>query len=268
MTEGQLIACERKEGVNDNMTKSHFHDFYEIYFLEEGGRNIIIESDIFSIEPGMFALKAPYVMHHSYGDLNVPFKRIVLYFRPNALTSKELRDAMENSTGTYRPDPSLQRTMEEILRQMLEEENENPVFKQESMQSLLNAMLVTFLRKAENKEESCNKHLIGEVMDFIHENYAENISLEGLAKKFYVSHYYLCREFKRMTNRTIVQYISVTRISNAQRKIMETDLSITEISNLTGFSNVTHFNRVFKKYAGISPSQYRKDYREIAKQKL
>ncbi|NCC80517.1 MAG: AraC family transcriptional regulator, partial [Clostridia bacterium] len=47
MTEGQLIACERKEGMNDNMTKSHFHDFYEIYYLEEGGRNIIIEGSIY-----------------------------------------------------------------------------------------------------------------------------------------------------------------------------------------------------------------------------
>ena len=45
---------------------------------------------------------------------------------------------------------------------------------------------------------------------------------------------------------------------NAQRKIMETDKSITEIGNLTGFSNITHFNRVFKQYAGLTPSQYRK----------
>lgn len=268
MTEGQLIACERKEGMNDNMTKSHFHDFYEIYYLEEGGRNIIIEGSIYTIEPGMFAIKAPYIMHHSFGDKDVPFKRIVLYFRPNAILSATLQNAMKGITGTYRPARDQKEQFQMLLDGINQEETGNPPFKQEAMQSLLNNLLVSILRQTANKEKSSNQHLVGDVMDYIHDNYFEDITLENLAKRFYVSHYYLCREFKRMTNRTIIQYISVTRISNAQRKIMETDLSITEISNLTGFSNLTNFNRVFKKYAGISPSQYRKEYREMAAQKI
>ena len=91
------------------------------------------------------------------------------------------------------------------------------------------------------------------------------ISLEMLAQMFYVSPYYLCREFKKNTNSTIIRYINVTRIMNAQRKFMETSKNITDISKETGFSNLTHFNRVFKSVTGMSPSQYRKQFRDNVK---
>ena len=77
---------------------------------------------------------------------------------------------------------------------------------------------------------------------------------------FYLSPSYLCREFKKQTNSTIVQYINVTRVMNAQRQLMETDKNITQISAETGFSNLTHFNRVFKSVTGATPSGYRKTH--------
>lgn len=89
-------------------------------------------------------------------------------------------------------------------------------------------------------------------------NYDKDISLDMLAKKFYISPYHLCHEFKRYTGRTLVEYINITRIMNAQRKIMETNDSITDICSHTGFKNLTHFNRVFRSITGTSPSKYRK----------
>lgn len=74
-------------------------------------------------------------------------------------------------------------------------------------------------------------------------------------KHFYISQYHLCREFKRYTSSTIVQYIHNLRVLHAQRLLQESDYSITEISKRVGFSNVTHFNRVYKSVTGMSPSQ-------------
>ena len=94
-------------------------------------------------------------------------------------------------------------------------------------------------------------------------HYHEDILLEEIAKTFFISPYHLCREFKRYTNSTVVQYVNITRIMNAQRKFMETDKNITEISKETGFSNITHFNRVFKAVTGMTPSGYRKTHRNL-----
>ena len=104
---------------------------------------------------------------------------------------------------------------------------------------------------------------ITDVINYIHEHYSEDISLEELSSKFFVSPYYLCREFKKYTNRTIIQYVNVTRIMKAQRQIMETDKNLTQISLENGFSNLTHFNRVFKSVTGQTPSSYRKEYKDV-----
>lgn len=258
MAQGQVIACERIEGVNDNMAKSHYHDFFELYYLESGERYHIIRDCMYPIHAGQFVIFAPYVMHHSYGAEDVPFRRIVLYFQPSEMQSKELIEAIEAAGGVYTADSRSRYTVHQLMELILQEEDKSAPFKNEYMHSLLNVLLITILRQAPHPLQHVKQTLVGQIIDYIHNNYYEDISLELLSKRFYVSPYYLCREFKRCTNRTIIQYINVTRIMNAQRKIMETDKSITEIGNLTGFSNVTHFNRVFKQYAGLTPSQYRK----------
>lgn len=258
MAQGQVIACERIEGVNDNMAKSHYHDFFELYYLESGERYHIIRDCMYPIHAGQFVIFPPYVMHHSYGAEDVPFRRIVLYFQPSEMQSKELMEAIEAAGGVYTADSRSRYTVHQLMELILQEEDKSAPFKNEYMHSLLNVLLITILRQAPQPLRQVKQTLVGQIIDYIHNNYYEDISLELLSKRFYVSPYYLCREFKRCTNRTIIQYINVTRIMNAQRKIMETDKSITEIGNLTGFSNVTHFNRVFKQYAGLTPSQYRK----------
>lgn len=258
MAQGQVIACERIEGVNDNMSKSHYHDFFELYYLEKGERFHIIRDSVFTIHPGQFVIFAPYVMHHSYGAEDVSFRRILLYFRPSEMQSQELIKAVEAGSGIYTTDSKNRYTIHQLMELILREEEQESPFKDEYMHNLLNILLVTILRQVPKPIQHMNQTLIGQVIDYIHNNYYEDISLDLLSRRFYVSPYYLCREFKRCTNRTIIQYINVTRIMNAQRKIMETDKSITEIGNITGFSNITHFNRVFKQYTGLTPSQYRK----------
>ena len=86
------------------------------------------------------------------------------------------------------------------------------------------------------------------------------MKLEDLAKKFFISKYHLARLFKQRTNKTVIQYLNTTRVMNAQRKIMETRKSLTEISNETGFASLTHFSRIFKSETNQTPSEYRRNY--------
>ncbi|MDK2808093.1 MAG: hypothetical protein PWP24_827 [Clostridiales bacterium] len=261
MAQGQSISCERIEGVNDNMAKSHFHNFFELYYLESGERYHMIRDAVYTIHAGQFVLFAPYVMHHSYGEKDISFKRIVLYFSPSEIQSVQLMAALEPKSGVYTADPKSRYSIHQLFKMILQEEEENVPYKQEYMHTLLNLLLITIQRQVPQPEQHIKQTRIGQVVDYIHTHYFDNITLEFLSKEFFVSPYYLCREFKRCTNRTIVQYINVTRIMNAQRKLMETNCSMTEIANLTGFSNLTHFNRVFKSNAGITPSEYRKQYK-------
>ena len=65
MAQGNTIACERVSGVNDNMEKNHYHDYYEIYFLESGERCQIMQNNLYTMQPGELILFSPYVLHLS-----------------------------------------------------------------------------------------------------------------------------------------------------------------------------------------------------------
>ena len=111
------------------------------------------------------------------------------------------------------------------------------------------------MRSSDDSARPEQRNRVTDIINYLHEHFTEDITLEQLANHFYISQYHLCREFKRYTSSTIVQYIHNLRVLHAQRLLQESDYSITEISKRVGFSNVTHFNRVYKSVTGMSPSQ-------------
>ncbi len=258
MAQGRSIACERIAGVNDNMVKSHYHEYFELYYLETGERYHMIEDRLYKIYPGEFLIFSPYVMHHSYGEENVEFKRLLVYFRKDEVSAPALLRMLEEGTGVYKPDVHTKALIHRMLEKLLKEQEKEGALTELYGHTLLNLILLTIVRHIQAPVKEEKRGWVAEVINYIHTHYHEDMSLESLAQRFYVSPYYLCREFKKYTNSTIIQYLNVTRIMNAQRKFMETDGNITAISKATGFSNITHFNRVFKAVTGMTPSQYRK----------
>ena len=258
MAQGHTIACERIAGVNDNMAKSHYHEYFELYYLEAGERYHMIQDRLYKIYPGEFLIFPPYMMHHSYGEKNVEFKRLLLYFSKKEVNALGLLRLLEEGNGVYKPDMRTKLVIHRMLETLLDEQEQKGTLTDVYSHTLLNMILLTIVRKISLPVKAEKRGRVEDVISYIHTHYQEDITLDSLAGQFYVSPYYLCREFKKYTNSTIIQYLNVTRIMNAQRKFMETDGNITQISKATGFSNITHFNRVFKAVTGMTPSSYRK----------
>ncbi|WP_245809841.1 helix-turn-helix transcriptional regulator [Cohnella massiliensis] len=76
--------------------------------------------------------------------------------------------------------------------------------------------------------------------------------------KPYISASYLSRIFYRFTGFHFREYVTVVRIREAQRLLAETQLQVQEVAGKMGFEHMSHFNRTFKRIAGITPLQYRK----------
>lgn len=269
MAQGSSIACERISGMNDNMWKNHYHDYYEIYYLESGERYHIMQDSLYTMQPGELILFSPYVLHRSFGDENVPFKRLVLYFNDFEIESQELKQALDEGNGMYHLEAKNQKAIHRLLESLATEQYDPSRFRKGYMHTLLNMLLFSIILQV-HKEEPAKKEQFDrmhQIIRYIHNHYQEEVSLGQLAKEFYISPYYLCREFKRHMDCTMVQYLNVTRIMNAQRKLMETDMNITQVSRETGFSNLTHFNRVFKSVTGMTPSGYQKENRALAERR-
>lgn len=102
--------------------------------------------------------------------------------------------------------------------------------------------------------------LVEEIEKYIQENYDQNITRETIAEEFFFTSDYINRLFKKKNGITVSKYIFDTRISHAKELLSETQLSIGEISDRTGFSYITYFSQAFKKELGMSPIEYRNSF--------
>lgn len=261
MKSQNYIACERISGINDNMSQAHFHDFFEIYFLEKGSRHHVIYDKSYQIQEGEFVIFAPYVMHYSYGEPDISFTRTVLYFYPNEILSKDLLETFKGGTGVYLPDAAFLPNIHTILESLLKEQAGSHPHSEIYQTILVNQLLIEIARQIPHPIHAEQDDRFSDIIRYLHEHHQEEIRIDMLAQKFYFSPYYLCREFKKYTNTTIITYLNTTRIMYAQRKLSETNLPITEISRQSGFSSISHFNRIFKKYTNTTPSAYRRKHK-------
>lgn len=157
MKDGNYVACEKICGVNDNMVKAHYHDFFEIYYLDKGARNHVIYNKLYNIKAGELVIFAPYVMHYSYGDIDIPFDRTVLYFRPSKIMSESLLEHLKNGTGVYNLDDKLKSKIKDKLSLILNEQENNNKYNKEYMSLLLNQLLIEIVRHVENPIKSRKK---------------------------------------------------------------------------------------------------------------
>ena len=121
-----------------------------------------------------------------------------------------------------------------------------------SEQLLLDHLLRELLL-ALNEGEYKGSARLNEITEYIEQNYSEAISLSRLSAHFGLSVSYIARLFRKELGQTPSAYVNVVRVSAASTLLTETDLSVTEIAEKTGFSDVYYFSRVFKKIVGCSP---------------
>lgn len=99
------------------------------------------------------------------------------------------------------------------------------------------------------------------ITEYINENFCENISLDTIAQTTGLSRYYVSHLFKELMNTTFVNYVNELRLTRAAMLLTTTDTPIIEIAGMSGFNNISNFNRAFKMYYDTTPSKYRKTER-------
>lgn len=107
---------------------------------------------------------------------------------------------------------------------------------------------------------------IEKVIAYIGEHYGEELNLDGIAKQFAISRYYLCHAFKRQTGTSVVKFITSRRIYMAKKMLKDSYATITDIGYECGFSDSAYFTKTFRRAEGISPGVYRSRMRKIAEE--
>ena len=115
-----------------------------------------------------------------------------------------------------------------------------------------------FARQAYAGRDTQKIHKLKKVLKYIRDNFANEITLDDMAREADLSTKYFCSFFKSMTGTTPVKYLLTYRIERAARKLLSTDESITQIAYDCGFNDLSYFIKTFKEIKRITPKNYRK----------
>jgi AraC-like DNA-binding protein len=107
------------------------------------------------------------------------------------------------------------------------------------------------------QHENAEPPVITKAKEFIQEHQTENLRLGHVAKACNTSTFYFCKMFKKITGINFTDYLSRVRIEKSKNLLLNPNLRVSEIAFEVGFQSLTHFNRVFKKILGQSPTEYR-----------
>lgn len=111
-------------------------------------------------------------------------------------------------------------------------------------------------------EPQSQKHtdVVTTIKEYIRANFDRKLTLEDIGRQVYLSHSYVSSIFKKETGLSVVDYANKIRIDRGKRLLIETDLTISFIASRCGFDDQSYFTRVFKKFVGMSPRNYRDTY--------
>ena len=113
------------------------------------------------------------------------------------------------------------------------------------------------MTNTENKIQSDYRNRLDRVFQFIDENLESKLSLSEVSKEAFFSPYHFHRIFKLLTRETLNEYINRRRIEKSVLDIIHKELSISEISHTYGFSDNSSYTKAFKKYYGVSPTEFK-----------
>lgn len=249
--------------------KTHQHSFFELCYVFDGEGHYIDNGKKFPIAKEHLFLSRPYIKHQilSRTGLDIIFvgfeidqkktkQEICDYFSLLEVTDKFLiRDAGDS--------PVIK-----IWTSLMTLVNEHYFQLNESLHGLCAALFMSLIEQFGNhkKEPSKKKHnvaahLIYLAKLYIHDNLHRRLKLSDVARHIYISERHLSRIFKSELGQTFSSYINKERIRKAGNLLTETDLSIQEIAEMTGFENVHYFSRVFSSEMGLPPGKFRLQFK-------
>jgi AraC-like DNA-binding protein len=256
----------------------HYHDTYEIYYLYSGDRYYFIKDKSYHIQRGDLVLIKPYDVHCTTNFSKSGYDRFLINVKKSYLDGLlelsggiNLFECFEKDIHVVKLNPQEQSYIENLLLAMLSEYCSDNLGHEYFLKTSLVQLLIFASRYSGQMIDDSQSYVsavhktVSEVAAYINNNYKEDITLESISDKFFISPFYFSRTFKRVTGVAFTEYLSGIRIKEAKRLISNTDMSMSDIAESVGYKSSTHFGRTFKSMIGMSPSTYKRISRKAAK---
>lgn len=253
----------------------HWHEEIEIHYIEKGSGTFFIDDTEYDVNEGDIVYIGPKLIHSGKSENNdliaicYMIDSSYLLSRNNEYNTDRFFSQLV-STRIAKPvirenDPgyqSLKACLQEIDLCAVEK---GIVYQLEIKKQLYDLFIQLYkhcylIATPKSNDHNAGRSIIKKSIRYIQSNCGNRMSIEEIASHVGLSPSYFMKVFKQNTKMTCVEYIKSFRLNLAITMLRETDESILQIANNCGYGNLSLFNREFKKYFNLTPSQYRKKY--------
>ncbi|HEV7351470.1 AraC family transcriptional regulator [Telluribacter sp.] len=264
----------------------HFHPEYELTYIVRGHGQRFVGDSVEDFKPGDLILLGPNLAHFWRSDTSY-------YKVPNPPGSEAVvvhfSEKLVDSVLSLIPEFSVQSTLWRQAPQGISFASDSKDFP--AIENLLLSLCTTtspagqilvFLRLLTELATFANARTLASdgyvprlneadtermrrVLDFTLHNFREPIELSDIAREAHLSEAAFCRYFRQRTQKSYLSYLNELRVGHARQLLISSAMSVGQVALDSGFQNLSHFHRLFRRYSGYSPLRYRQIYQMGAK---
>jgi AraC-like DNA-binding protein len=260
-----IYQADYKPLPNGSEVLLHQHKEMELITVTEGCVYFFIHGEAFLLQEGDSLLIPPYALHRASVPASTTVTYLCVCFDLKILYDQELKEGLENGSLTISPLCQNQTSESHPFSAYIssafyacQNHMEGWEFASVGYISLLffelkNKGLITPSAVSNTHHDFCMR-----VMDYITQNYQENISSRSVADHLYINNSYFCRLFRKNFGINFSLYLQTFRLEEAKKLLKYSKLPISDIASAVGFSDFSYFSKIFKRDYGLTPSEYRK----------
>lgn len=238
---------------------NHFHDYYVIGFIEGGKRHLWCKDKEYDLSKGDFVLFNPRDNHYCS-----PIDKESFDYRAINISTKRMLQAIKEIGGTeytlhftqnvvYQCD--LTKSLSDLYDAIIH--NAPKLEKEEAFFFLLEQVIQEYGETSKNIQTFEPDEEIKQLCVYMEENFNKNITLDELLVMTHFSKSHLLRAFTKQIGVSPYRYLQTIRLGKA-KDMLEQGISPIEVSDMTGFSDQSHFTNFFKEFIGLTPKQYQR----------
>ena len=241
----------------------HTHNHMELFFIVGGKGQFLIDDQLYPVDINTLVMINPNVTHTEVSLNAQPLEYIVLGIDGIELATSNTSNGQFSILNHYES-MEISSCLRNILREM---EQKNPGY-EDVCQAYMEILIIRLMRTtalavpAEPQTVSTNRQCAS-VRRYIDLHFKEPLTLEQLAEEGHMNKFYLSHAFKKEYGLSPINYMISKRIEESKYLLAETDLSMSQIAQLLGFSSLSYFSQVFHRTQDITPKEYRQSQRNM-----
>lgn len=261
-------SCLLRNPRNEFISRPHYHDFYEFVVYLGNAGVFQIKNGEYLVTRGDIVLIDIFTPHTLVTTKDGYYERFSVSIDPSLLIqfstpSSNLLDVFNDSGKHHRILHMENAAFEKYLgllneyRSLSPQKNGSDILEKALIHHLL-AYVYNDCATVSQYSATDSNHLsiVAQIISYVDAHLNEELSLEQLSQLVNYSEYYVCRVFKRMTNKTLISYIQEKRIEQAAY-LLRQNIPVNKAAEQVGFNNYSYFYKTFKKLKGCNPANYR-----------